>query len=71
MIEQIECFSIRLSNWFPMYLDSDKKILPLCYKYVIAMSSRKIKGELNSLTCVFRSLFKALERYLGVGADIE
>ena len=38
-------FLIRLPNWFSLCLESDKKILPLCYKHVIAMSSRKIRGE--------------------------
>ena len=41
-----------------MRLNSDKKILPLCYKHVIAMSSHKIRGEI-SLACVFTRLFKA------------
>ena len=48
---------------------SDKKVLPLCYKHVCAMSSHKKKGEI-SLACVFRSLFKAAKRYLSVGADL-
>ena len=42
-------FLIRLPNWFSMCLDSDKKILPLYYnKHVIAMSSRKIRGNFTS-----------------------
>ena len=27
--------------------DSDKKILPLCYKHIIAISSRKIRGKFH------------------------
>ena len=38
-----KCFLIRLPNWFSMCLDSNKKNFPLCYKHVIAISSRKIK----------------------------
>ena len=32
-------------KWFSLCLESDIKILPLCYKHVIAMSSRKIRGK--------------------------
>ena len=46
-IKQLECFLIRLPNWFLMCLDSDKKNLPLCYKHVITMSSRKIRGKFH------------------------
>ena len=45
--ERKNAFLIRLPNWFSMCLDSDKKILPLCYKHVIAMSSRKIRGKFH------------------------
>ena len=61
-------FLIRLPNWFSLFLDSDNKILPSCYKHVIAISSRKIRE--SSLACVFRSLFKAPKRYLSVAADL-
>ena len=40
---QVFFFLLRLPNFFSMCLDSDKKILPLCYKHLIAMSFRKIK----------------------------
>ena len=40
--ERTNAFKIRLPNWFSLCLHSDRKILPLCYKHVIAMSSRKI-----------------------------
>ena len=43
--ERTSAFLIRLPNWFSLCLDSDKNILPLCYKHVIAMSSRKIRGK--------------------------
>ena len=43
--ERTSAFLIRLPNWFSLCLDSDKKILPLYYKPVIAMSSRKIRGK--------------------------
>ena len=50
---------LRLPNCFSMCLDIDKKILGLCYKHVISMSSRKsIKGEISP-ACVSRSLFRA------------
>ena len=42
-------FLLRLPNCFSMCLDSDKKILPLCYKRVIAMSSRKSKEKYHQL----------------------
>ena len=42
--ERTSAFLIRLPNWFSLCLDSDKKILPLCYKHVFAMSSRKFIG---------------------------
>ena len=41
--ERTSAFLIRLPNWFLLCLDSDKIILPLCYKHVFAMSSRKIR----------------------------
>ena len=64
-----KCFLIRLPNWFSMCLDSDKKILPLCYKHVVAMSSRKIRGKFHQL--VFQKfVVKAPKRYLSVGADL-
>ena len=44
-----KCFLIRLPNWFSMCLDSNKKILPLYYKHVIEMSSRKIRGKFHQL----------------------
>ena len=50
-------FLLRLPNCFSMCLDSDTKILPLCYKHVIPMSLRQFKDK--SLACVFRSLFEA------------
>ena len=43
-----------------MCLDSDKKILPLYYKHIIATSSRKIMMFEISPACVFRSLFTAV-----------
>ena len=42
-------FLICLPNWFSLCLDSDKKILPLRYKHVFAMSSRKIRGKSQEL----------------------
>ena len=45
-----KCFFNRLPNCFSMSLDSDNKILPLCYKHVIAMSCRKIRGNLTRLS---------------------
>ena len=44
-----KCFLLSLLNCFSMYLDSDKKILPLCYKHIIAMSSCKIKEKYHLL----------------------
>ena len=38
-------FSLRLPYCFSMCLDIDKKILPLCYKHVIAMGFSKIKEK--------------------------
>ena len=38
-------FLVRLPNWCLLCVDSDKRILPLCYKHVFAMSSRKIRGK--------------------------
>ena len=61
-------FLISLPKWFSLCLDSDKKMLPLCYKHIFAMSSHKIRGE-SPVSCVFRSLFKAPKCYLSVGAD--
>ena len=43
--ERTSAFLICLPNWFSLCLDSDKKILPLCYKHVFAMSSRKIREK--------------------------
>ena len=40
-----KCFLICLPNWFSMCLDSDKEIMPLCYKHVIAMSFHKIRAK--------------------------
>ena len=37
--------SVCLINSFSMCLDSDKRVLPVCYKHAIAMSSRKIKEK--------------------------
>ena len=42
-------FLIGWPNWFLMCLDSDKKILPLYYKHVITMSSRKIIAKFHEL----------------------
>ena len=53
---------MRLPNWFSLCPDSDKKILPLCYKHVIAMSSRKIGGNLTSLC--FQSCLKFVLSWL-------
>ena len=57
MSEQ-EVFVFSLPNCFSICLDSDKKILPLSYKHVIATSSRKSKEKYHQLVC-FRSLFRA------------
>ena len=45
--KRTSAFLIRLANCFSMImcLDSDKKIVPLCYKHVIAMSSNKIREK--------------------------
>ena len=40
---------LRLPNCFSMCLDIDKKILGLCYKHVISMSSRKSKEKYHQL----------------------
>ena len=45
-VDLFVCFAA-LPNWFSMCLDSDKKILPLCYKHIIAMSSRKIREKFH------------------------
>ena len=45
--ERTSATLIRLPNWFSMFLNSDKKILPLYYKHVIEMSSRKIRGKFH------------------------
>ena len=45
-----------------MYLDSDKKILPLCYKHVVSMSSHKCKEKYHQL--VFSEL-SVLEHLTG------
>ena len=45
--ERTSAFLIRLPNCFLMYLDSDKKMLPLRYKHIIAMCSRKIRGKFH------------------------
>ena len=72
--ERTSAFLIHLPNWFSLCLNSDKKILPLCYKHVIPGSSRKSRGKSHQLPYVFRSLFKAPKRYmymyLSVGADL-
>ena len=47
--ERTSAFLIHLPNWFSLSLDSDKKILPLCFKHVITMSSRKIRGKSHYL----------------------
>ena len=41
--ERTSAFLIRLPNWFSLCIAIDKKILPLCYKHVFAMSSRNQK----------------------------
>ena len=45
--KRTSAFLIRLTNCFSMImcLDSDKKIVPLCYKHAIAMSSNKIREK--------------------------
>ena len=49
--ERTTAFLIRLPDWFSLCLDSDKKILPLCFKHVFAMSSKtyKIGGKFHQL----------------------
>ena len=40
-------FLFRLPYCFSICIDSEKKILPLCCKHVITISSRKIREEFN------------------------
>ena len=43
--ERTSAFLIPLPNWFLLCLNSDKKILPLCYEHISTMSSCKIRGK--------------------------
>ena len=60
-------FLIGLPNWFSMCVDSRKKILPLFYKHVIAMSSRKLRGKFH--WPVFSKICVKHRDVLSVGAD--
>ena len=53
--ERTNAFLIRLPKWFSMCFDSDRKILPLYYKHVIKMISRKMSGKSHQL--VFSEVF--------------
>ena len=75
MVDLFICFALKcertnvfLTNWLSMCRDSDKKIFRLCYKHVIAMSSRKIK-KLAQVICWNGSRLKFVLSRLPYFAD--